>query len=213
MQVLLIDNYDSYTFNLFQLIAESGGEPPTVLANDARELADLDGVDCIVISPGPGRPGVERDLGRVADILRDTHLPVLGVCLGHQALAHAAGGHVVSAPSPRHGHLTRVTHCGDALFAGIPRSFQAVRYHSLCVNEPLPAGLRATAWAEDGVLMALRHTRLPRWGVQFHPESIASEHGHRLMANFLALAAANRRGALAVEIDGARFGEAAEMTA
>lgn len=213
MQVLLIDNYDSYTFNLFQLIAAAGGEPPAVLANDSHELAALDGVDCIVISPGPGRPGVERDLGRVADILRDTHLPVLGVCLGHQALAHVAGGDVVSAPSPRHGHLTTVTHRGDALFDGIPCSFQAVRYHSLCVKEPLPAGLRATAWAEDGVLMALRHIGLPRWGVQFHPESIASEHGHRLMANFLALAAVHRGGRLPAETGADRLAEAAEVTA
>ncbi|MGP8300283.1 aminodeoxychorismate synthase component I [Streptomyces inhibens] len=186
MRTLLVDNHDSYTFNLFQLIAEVNGVDPVVVTNDTPMLKTLrqGGFDNIVISPGPGRPQESRDLGHVPDLLRHTDLPVLGVCLGHQAIAHAAGAAVVPAPRPRHGHLARVTHDGDALFAGIPAEFTAVRYHSLCVEEPLPPELEVTARADDGVVMALRHRELPRWGVQFHPESIASEYGREILTNF-----------------------------
>ncbi|MGW1617274.1 aminodeoxychorismate synthase component I [Streptomyces sp. NPDC002285] len=186
LRTLLIDNHDSYTFNLFQIITEVNGVEPIVIANDDTSLLtlDLERFDNIVISPGPGRPEVARDLGHVPVLLRSTTLPVLGICLGHQAIAHMAGGTVDLAPQPRHGHLTTVTHGGDSLFTGIPTDFVAVRYHSLCVAEPLPESLAATAWAEDGVVMALRHRQLPRWGVQFHPESIASEYGWELFRNF-----------------------------
>jgi para-aminobenzoate synthetase len=201
MRTLLVDNYDSYTYNLFQLIAAVSGAEPAVLVNDAPEWDDLDlsEVDSVVISPGPGRPGRARDLGRCADVLRRADLPVLGVCLGHQAIGHEAGALVRPAPWPRHGWRSRIRHSGIDLFAGIPQDFPAVRYHSLCVAEPLPAVLQATAWAEDGVLMALRHRHRPQWGVQFHPESVATEHGATLLANFLGLAArhdhsARRRG-------------------
>jgi para-aminobenzoate synthetase len=189
MRTLLVDNHDSYTFNLFQLIAEVSGTEPVVVVNDDPALATmpLDGFANVVISPGPGRPQHARDVGRLADLLRRTTLPVLGVCLGHQVIAHLAGGTVTSAPQPRHGHLTTVRHGGDDLFDGIPAEFTAVRYHSLCVREPLPDELVATAWAEDGVLMALRHRDLPRWGVQFHPESVASEYGHEIIRNFAEL--------------------------
>lgn len=190
MRVLLVDNHDSYTFNVFQLLARVLGEEPLVLTNDDPAWADFDpdSVDAVVVSPGPGRPQTSRDLGRVPELLTRTHLPVLGVCLGHQAIAHLAGASVVSAPQPRHGHLSRVRHTGDRLFAGIPQDFTAVRYHSLAVPEPLPNTLRVTARAEDGVVMGLEHRELPRWGVQFHPESVAGEHGAELMANFLDLA-------------------------
>jgi para-aminobenzoate synthetase len=147
------------------------------------------GFDNVVLSPGPGHPGCPRDIGHVPVLLRDLTLPVLGVCLGHQAIAHLAGAVVDPAPEPRHGHLTRVTHDGDALFEGLPAHFCAVRYHSLRVSDPVPPQLRVTARAEDGVVMALRHRRLPRWGVQFHPESVATEHGGRLLANFRDLSA------------------------
>jgi para-aminobenzoate synthetase len=187
MRTLLIDNHDSYTFNLFQLIAEVTGVTPVVLPNDAPELLKLDttAFDSVVISPGSGGPRRRGDIGYLAEFLgTHTELPVLGVCLGHQVIAHEAGADVGPAPRPRHGHLTTVRHDGDALFDAIPETFTAVRYHSLSVREPLPADLIPLAWAEDGVLMALRHRRLPRWGVQFHPESVASDFGKDLLANF-----------------------------
>lgn len=186
MRTLLVDNHDSYTFNLYQLIAEVNGVEPVVVTNDTPMLKTLGpgSFDNIVISPGPGRPQEPRDLGHIPDLLRHTDLPVLGVCLGHQAIAHAAGAAVIPAPRARHGHLARVTHDGDALFASLPAEFTAVRYHSLCVEEPLPPELEVIARADDGVIMALRHRELPRWGVQFHPESIASAYGREILTNF-----------------------------
>lgn len=141
-----------------------------------------------MLSPGPGRPSVEGDFGHCRNVFRHGRIPVLGVCLGHQGLGEAAGARVVPSPQPRHGHLTTVTHTGDALFAGIPRQFTAVRYHSLCLAEPLPGELLAIARAEDGVVMAVRHRSRPWWGVQFHPESVASEHGAQTLGNFRRLA-------------------------
>ncbi|MBV9160624.1 MAG: aminodeoxychorismate synthase component I [Pseudonocardiales bacterium] len=197
MRTLLIDNYDSYTYNLYQLLAEVYGTAPVVVCNDDPRWHELDlrDFDGAVISPGPGRPASRRDFGHSRDILRQTELPVLGVCLGHQGLGLAAGAEVRSAPQPRHGHLSTVHHTGDGIFAGLPQRFTAVRYHSLCVADPLPPELEATAWAEDGVIMGLRHRDLPWWGVQFHPESICTEHGAQLVANFgdLALASRHRR--------------------
>ncbi|SFS97316.1 aminodeoxychorismate synthase component I [Saccharopolyspora flava] len=185
MRTLLVDNHDSYTYNLFHLLARVNGCEPHVVTHDAAwgDL-DLDEYDNIVLSPGPGTPELARDFGIGAEILRRATVPVLGVCLGHQGLAVSEGARVVRAPEARHGHLTRVRHDGDAMFAGIPAEFGAVRYHSLCVAEPVPGELRVTARAEDGVVMAVRHRSLPRWGVQFHPESVESEHGERLLANF-----------------------------
>ena len=195
MRVLLVDNHDSYTFNVFQLLARVLGREPLVLTNDDPAWTGFDpgAVDAVVVSPGPGRPQVTRDLGRVPDLLAHAHLPVLGVCLGHQAIAHLAGASVDSAPQPRHGHLSRVRHTGEGLFTGVPQDFTAVRYHSLAVTEPLPDTLRVTARAEDGVVMGLQHRELPRWGVQFHPESVAGEHGAEMMANFLDLARPHTR--------------------
>ncbi len=189
MRTLLIDNHDSYTYNLFHLVAGVNGEDPLVLRNDAPELARLSfgDVDNVVISPGPGRPGRGRDLAGATRFLDQDVLPVLGVCLGHQGLGFQAGARVALAPRARHGHPTVVTHDGRDLFEGIPQEFTAVRYHSLYVPEPLPPELEATAWAEDGVLMGLRHRSRPHWGVQFHPESILTEWGTRLLANFRGL--------------------------
>ncbi|MEV7866603.1 aminodeoxychorismate synthase component I [Streptomyces sp. NPDC088124] len=196
MRTLLLDNYDSYTFNLYQLIADINGQEPVVMVNDDPRLSSLrlENFDNIVVSPGPGRPQNPRDVGLLGDLLRRTTLPVLGVCFGHQMIAHLAGASVAAAPEPRHGHLAKVSHEGDPLFAGIPREFVAVRYHSLCVREPLPGELVATAWADDGVIMALRHRDLPQWGVQFHPESIASQYGREILRNFAGLTRRTRHG-------------------
>ncbi|MFF8935143.1 aminodeoxychorismate synthase component I [Streptomyces paradoxus] len=191
MKTLLIDNYDSYTYNLFQLIAEVNGEEPVVVRNDAPVdgLPDLRAFDNLVVSPGPGHPGEARDFGIGSRLLATSPVPVLGVCLGHQGIALGESGLVGPAPEPRHGHLSTVRHDGRDLFHGLPQHFTAVRYHSLAVREPLPETLQATAWAEDGVLMGLRHRSRPLWGVQFHPESVLTEYGHRMLVNFRNLTA------------------------
>ncbi|MBF6065465.1 aminodeoxychorismate synthase component I [Nocardia terpenica] len=190
MRTLLVDNYDSFTYNLFQLIAEVNGVEPVVVRNDAvtdpAELG-LDRFDNIVISPGPGRPDSARDFGISRELIERAELPLLGVCLGHQGIVLAAGGAVVAAPHPRHGYPDRITHDDCDLFAGIPRDFLAVRYHSLCAAHPLPDDLVLTATAPDGVIMGVRHRHRPQWGVQFHPESISSEYGAALLRNFARL--------------------------
>ncbi len=185
MRTLLIDNYDSFTFNLFHLLGEVNGDEPIVVRNDElswEEVAAL-GVDNIVISPGPGRPEHQRDVGVSLDVLQRAELPVLGVCLGHQALAHAAGGLIDHAPQVMHGRLSEIHHDGRGLFAGIPQGFAAVRYHSLAVGA-VPATLRVTARTPDDVVMGLEHRSRPLWGVQFHPESISTQHGAALLRNF-----------------------------
>jgi para-aminobenzoate synthetase len=193
MRVLLVDNYDSFTYNLYQLIGEVCGQPPTVVRNDTpwSELR-FDEFDAAVISPGPGRPDRDRDFGVSARVILDSGLPVLGVCLGHQGLCHLLGGEVVNAPEPMHGRISDVRHTGVDLFAGIPSPFEVVRYHSLAVTS-LPDDIEELAWTDDGVVMGVRHRRLPLWGLQFHPESISSTYGHELLANFFALAAAQQR--------------------
>jgi para-aminobenzoate synthetase len=192
---LLIDNYDSYTFNLYQLIASVAGEPPVVVRNDELPWSALAAHpwDRIVVSPGPGRPERERDLGIGRAALAQREIPVLGVCLGHQGLAHVHGGSVVRGEEIVHGRISRVFHRSETLFAGIPQGFRAVRYHSLIVEPALPPQLEAIAWADDGTLMAIRDRHGPAWGVQFHPESIGTEHGEQLVANFVALSPVRRR--------------------
>ncbi len=185
MQTLLIDNYDSFTFNLFQLLAEANGVEPVVVRNDEAswdELARLR-FDNVVISPGPGRPDVEGDFGVCAEAIRRCEKPLLGVCLGHQGIGWVEGGEVAAAPEPMHGRVVEIEHDGSPLLAGIPSPFRATRYHSLALTRPLPRSLREIASCE-GVPMALEHRDRPRWGVQFHPESIATEHGRRLLENF-----------------------------
>jgi para-aminobenzoate synthetase len=206
MKTLLIDNYDSFTYNLFQLLGEVNGEPPEVVRNDEAswdELARRD-FDNVVISPGPGRPDDRLDFGLCADAIRHAKAPLLGVCLGHQGLCWAFGGRVERAPEAVHGRVGAVIHDGSPLFAGIPREFQAVRYHSLCVAGSLPDELKATAWASDGVLMGVAHRRRPLWGVQFHPESISTEHGRRLLANFRDLTRAHAPGSSSRRADRGR---------
>jgi para-aminobenzoate synthetase len=186
LKTLLIDNYDSFTYNLFQLLAEANGEEPLVVRNDEASWAELSelGFDNVVISPGPGRPDRAGDFGVCAEAIRESCVPLLGVCLGHQGLGLSSGAMVVPAPEPVHGRLSAVLHDDSPLFAGIPREFQAVRYHSLCVEQPLPPDLRGIAWTSDGVLMAVEHHKRPLWGVQFHPESVCTDHGRRLLSNF-----------------------------
>jgi para-aminobenzoate synthetase len=195
VKTLLVDNYDSYTYNVFHLLAAVSGEEPIVVHNDMvswRALSRWD-FDAVVLSPGPGRPERWHDFGVCADILRSSEIPVLGVCLGHQGLGHVLSGMVASAPMAMHGRLSRVKHLGSGLFAGIPQEFAVVRYHSLAVSGPLGPEGRVTAWTSDGVVMGIEHRRRPMWGVQFHPESIATEHGVALVENFYALAR-HRRG-------------------
>ncbi|WP_336083423.1 aminodeoxychorismate synthase component I [Nocardia sp. SSK8] len=186
MRTLLIDNYDSFTYNLYQLISEVNGSEPTVVRNDdvpdlvALELSRFDNV---VISPGPGRPDRARDMGISTRLIAETELPLLGVCLGHQGIVVGAGGTVGRAPRARHGYLDRVAHDDRDLFAGLPQDFTVVRYHSLAA-ERVPEVLEVTASTGDGVIMGVRHRERPQWGVQFHPESVSSEFGAALVRNF-----------------------------
>ncbi|MFE4057719.1 gamma-glutamyl-gamma-aminobutyrate hydrolase family protein, partial [Streptomyces sp. NPDC059096] len=191
MKTLLIDKDDSSTYNLSRLIAEVNGEEPVVLLDDAPTGPELDlrAFDNIVVSPGPGHPATARDVGIGTALLARSGIPVLGVFLGHQGIAVGELAQVVAAPRPRHGHLSMIRHDGRELFRGIPQNFTAVRYHSLAVREPLPSALEATAWAEDGVPMGLRHRTRPMWGVRFHPESILTGFGHRMLTNFAELTA------------------------
>jgi para-aminobenzoate synthetase len=194
VSTLLVDNYDSYTYNVFHLLAAVSGEEPIVIHNDMvswRALSRWD-FDAIVLSPGPGRPQRWHDFGVCSDILRFSQVPVLGVCLGHQGLGHVLDGLVASAPVAMHGRLSRVRHVAGGLFADIPQNFSVVRYHSLAVTGDLGPEGRVTAWTDDGVVMGIEHTRRPLWGVQFHPESIATEHGLQLVANFYELARRHR---------------------
>ena len=186
MATLIIDNYDSFTYNLVHAVASITGEMPVVIRNDEKtweRVQDL-AFNRIIVSPGPGHPDNPRDFGVCGEVIRHAQVPVLGVCLGHQGIAAAFGGTVERA-QPMHGLVREAIHDGDAFFQGIPERFDAVRYHSLVVSEPLPDGLKKIAWAEDGTVMALRHTSRPLWGVQFHPESILTEHGTTLLRNFL----------------------------
>jgi len=193
---LLIDNYDSFAYNLLHYFGELGAEVE-VRRNDALTAAEALDLkpEGIVISPGPcdpDRAGICLDLIAAAA----GKLPILGVCLGHQAIGQAFGGAVVRAPKPMHGKLSTITHTGAGIFEGIPSPFRATRYHSLMVRrDDLPACLAATAESEDGVIQGLAHRTLPIFGVQFHPESIASEHGHRILENFIRLTRQPRRAA------------------
>ena len=193
MRVTLIDNYDSFTFNLVHFLGELGADV-SVQRNDARSVAETlaDEPDAIVLSPGPCTPneaGVCLELVRAAA----DATPILGVCLGHQTIGQVFGGKVIRAPAPMHGKISRVTHNARGLFRGVNGPFQATRYHSLVVERAsAPPELEVTAETEDGLIMAFSHRELPVHGVQFHPESIASEHGKTILANFLELAKARR---------------------
>ncbi len=188
--ILLIDNYDSFTFNLVHFLGELGAECD-VRRNDSLTVDEALALqpEAIVLSPGPCTP---NEAGICLDLIAAAagRVPILGVCLGHQAIGQVFGGEVVRAPTPMHGKVDNIVHASSDVFAGLPSPFRATRYHSLTVRlDTLPDTLVATAYTEDGqVIMGLRHPTLPVFGVQFHPESIASEHGHALLGNFLALA-------------------------
>lgn len=185
MKVLMIDNYDSFTYNLVQYLGELGAEVQTV-RNDRASVDELlaGGFDRCVISPGPCTPEKAGISIEVARRMPEAGIPTLGVCLGHQSMAQAFGG-VVRLHEPVHGKATTVEHDGRTIFGGLPRPLTVGRYHSIVVDPQLPDCLEASATG-DGVLMALRHRELPAEGVQFHPESVLTEHGHALLANFLA---------------------------
>ena len=185
-RILVLDNYDSFVFNLVQYLGELGASPVVHRSDELtiEQIEDL-GVDGVLISPGPGRPEdaglsnetIERFAGRI---------PVLGVCLGHQCIGQVFGGSVVRAPEIMHGKTSRITHDDSGVFAGLPNPFEATRYHSLVVaRDSVPDDLAVTAWTDDGLVMGLRHREMDVEGVQFHPESILTEQGHRLVANFL----------------------------
>jgi anthranilate synthase component II len=189
--IVIIDNYDSFTFNLVHFLGELGA-PGRVHRNDKVSSAAVIAADpdAIVLSPGPCTP---KEAGICLELIAAASgkIPILGVCLGHQAIGDAFGGEVVRAPTPVHGKLSLIRHDGRGLFRGINAPFHATRYHSLVVERrSLPAELTVTADTEDGLVMGLAHARLPVCGVQFHPESIASEHGHLMLKNFLDIAAA-----------------------
>ncbi|WP_328466689.1 aminodeoxychorismate/anthranilate synthase component II [Streptomyces sp. NBC_00448] len=186
-RILVVDNYDSFVFNLVQYLYQLGAECE-VLRNDEVELAHADeGFDGVLLSPGPGTP---EEAGVCVDMVRhcaETGVPVFGVCLGVQSMAVAYGGVVGRAPELLHGKTSAVVHEGSGVFAGLPSPFTATRYHSLAVErDTLPDELRVTAWTEDGIIMGLRHREAAVEGVQFHPESVLTEWGHRMLANWLA---------------------------
>ncbi len=184
-RTLLIDNYDSFTYNLYHLIAAVNGCPPVVIKNDDPDWKSgmVYGFDNIVISPGPGRPDKPADFGICSEIIAQKDIPVLGICLGHQGICHFHGSRIDLAAEARHGRLSSVTHDGKDIFENIPSPFSVVRYHSLAVYDT-DETLEVTARSEDGVIMGVRHKTLPQWGVQFHPESICSEFGQQIFRNF-----------------------------
>ena len=187
--ILLIDNYDSFTYNLFHFLGELGADVKVVrndaLTADAALALKPEG---IVLSPGPCTP---NEAGICLELIEkaDGNVPILGVCLGHQAIGQAYGGKVVRAPGPMHGKVSRIHHTGKGVFRGLNNDFNATRYHSLTIApDSMPHDLEVTATSSDGVIMGVMHKRLPVHGVQFHPESIASENGHAMLQNFLNIA-------------------------
>jgi len=186
--ILVIDNYDSFTYNLVQYLGEMGADP-VVYRNDAITIKEIRALkpERIVISPGPGVPS---DAGVTIEVVRalSSKIPILGVCLGNQAIGEAFGGRVVRAPYLMHGKTSEVCHDSATIFRGLPYRFKATRYHSLIVDkESLPDSLEVSATTPDGLIMGLRHRRFPVEGVQFHPESVMTEHGKKLLQNFLKL--------------------------
>jgi anthranilate synthase component 2 len=187
--ILLIDNYDSFTYNLFHYLGELGADV-RVVRNDEISAAEALALkpEGIVLSPGPCTP---NEAGICMDVIRQANgaMPILGVCLGHQAIGQVYGGDIVRAPEPMHGKLSRVHHTGKSVFRGLNNDFLATRYHSLTIDPPsMPAVLDVTATSDDGVIQGVMHKTHPVHGVQFHPESIASENGHALLNNFLQIA-------------------------
>jgi anthranilate synthase component II len=191
-RTLIVDNFDSFTYNLYQYMGEVCGEEPEVVLNTAQiSSIDLDDYDCIIISPGPGTPARGKDVGISADLILETRLPVLGVCLGHQCMAHLHGMDVVHAPEPMHGRVSLIRHDEGDLFKGLPKDLPVVRYHSLVVKEVKPP-FKLTAWGSDGIVHGIRHMQRPLYGIQFHPESICTAAGIDLLRNFRDIALGHR---------------------
>ena len=191
LRILVVDNYDSFVYNLVQYLAQLGAQT-VVRRNDEPDAADVRGVDGVLTSPGPSTPESAGVSVPVVHECAERELPLLGVCLGHQAIGEAFGGDVVRADRLMHGKTTMVAHTGHPLFAALPSPFEAMRYHSLVVAPgTLPDELEVTAWSDDrpagSEIMALCHRELPVYGVQFHPESVGTDHGKRILANFLGL--------------------------
>jgi anthranilate synthase/aminodeoxychorismate synthase-like glutamine amidotransferase len=205
--ILVVDHYDSFVYNLVQLV-ESLGEPTEVVRSDAEPAEQMLArrPDAVILSPGPGRP---EDAGCFVELARvlDPATPLLGVCLGHQAIGEALGGRIDRGPRPVHGKASPIHHDGAGILAGLPNPFDAGRYHSLVVaRDDLPTDLQLTAWTDDGVVMAVQHRRLPRFGLQFHPESILTPEGPRIIENFLALARPRRDASVADRPGGGEAG-------
>jgi anthranilate synthase component 2 len=185
--IVLIDNYDSFTYNLYQYLGELGADVK-VVRNDALSVREVEAMepDALVVSPGPGTPH-EAGISLQAIEAFEGRVPILGVCLGHQCIGQAHGASIVRTPELRHGKTSQIYHTGRGVFVGMPNPFQATRYHSLVVDAATcPPGLEVTAWTDDGLIMGLRHKTRPVEGVQFHPESLMTRGGKTLLANFLA---------------------------
>ncbi|MGQ7935491.1 anthranilate synthase component II [Paraburkholderia sp. D1E] len=191
-KTLIIDNFDSFTYNIYQRMGEVCGEEPTVLLNTADfDAIDFDRYDCIIVSPGPGTPARAADVGISARAIREAQVPLLGVCLGHQCMAHLHGMEVVLAPEPMHGRVSVIRHDGYGVFKDLPADLSVVRYHSLVVKQ-LKGPYELTAWDDNGMIHGIRHKTRPLHGVQFHPESICTEAGTDLFRNFRDLAMAHK---------------------
>jgi anthranilate synthase/aminodeoxychorismate synthase-like glutamine amidotransferase len=187
MKILFVDNFDSFTYNIVHLLAAQGAVPEVVLNDDSRLMAGCE-YDALVVGPGPGKPSDAPQMLRVLRCAIERGLPVLGVCLGLQAIGEVLGATVAHAPRLMHGKTSSMEHDGTGVFAGLPSPIVATRYHSLCLlPETLPSELRITAKSEDGVIQGVSHRECPVHGVQFHPESVLSEHGERMIRNFLDL--------------------------
>jgi anthranilate synthase/aminodeoxychorismate synthase-like glutamine amidotransferase len=185
--VLFVDNYDSFTYNVVHLLASQGASPVVMLNDDERLVPQvLDDYEALVVGPGPGNPSQQPRMMNVLRAAIDRGIPVFGVCLGLQSIGEALGATVTHAPAQMHGKTSAIEHDATGIFAGLPSPFVATRYHSLCVDEAtLPAELRVTARSEDGVVQGVAHASKPVMAVQFHPESVLSEHGERIVRNFL----------------------------
>ncbi|MGY2288220.1 anthranilate synthase component II [Pseudomonas sp. SDO528_S397] len=183
-RTLIVDNFDSFTYNIYQAMGQVCGEAPTVVLNTtAFEHIDFDRYDCVIVSPGPGHPARADDVGVSAQVIRHSPLPVLGVCLGHQCMAQVHGMTVSRAPEPMHGRVSVIRHSGSGVFKGLADELSVVRYHSLRV-EQLTGPFKLTAWGSDGMIHGIEHTQRPLHGVQFHPESISTQAGDQLFRNF-----------------------------
>jgi len=197
-KVLIIDNYDSFTYNLFQYVGEIRGEEPVVWKNDAIDIESTTRLNplCCIISPGPGHPSVPRDRGNCSEFIRELYqtLPILGICMGHQILAYSFGADIVHAPEIMHGKTSKITHSGDTIFRGIPENIDVMRYHSLIVRkESLPKVFDVIAQTVEGLIMGIKMHDFPVYGLQFHPESIGTRYGKRSLIIFFRYAAKRNR--------------------